>query len=94
MAIVLDAATRESAEKIGALKARAAEHFAAGRHVEAAEAHLARGKIHESHGEHSNARDAYKAACDCYGKHTKALNDAAGCALDCSTIKSWRARLG
>lgn len=94
MAIVLDAATREGAEKIGAFKARAAEHSAAGRHMEAGEAHYARGKIHDSHGEHANARDAYRAACDCYAKHTKALNDAAGCALDCNTIRSWRARLG
>ena len=94
MAIVLDAATRDSTEKIGALKARAAEHSGAGRHSEAAEAHYARGKIHESHGEHANARDAYRAAADCYAKHTKGLNDAAGCALDCNTVRSWRSRLG
>lgn len=94
MATVLDAATRASAEKIGAHKARAAEHVAAGRLCEAAESHCARGKIHEAHGEHAHARDAYKAAADCYGKHVKALNDAAGCALDCHTVKAWKARIG
>ena len=94
MASVLDAATREGAEKIGAHKAKAAEHMAAGRHMEAAQSHYAQGQIHEKHGEHANARDAYKAACDCYSKHVGDLNDAAGCALDCNTIKAWRARIG
>jgi hypothetical protein len=90
--IVLDGAVRERAEKIGGLRALADERTVTGQHFGAADAHYQRGQIHEEDGDNDAAMDAYKSAADSFGKHIKALNDAAGCDLTPAQVRAMHAK--
>ena len=56
-------------EKTKHLKGKAEEARDRGNHREAAEAHEARGQLHEQDGDHKAALGAYKEACDSLKKH-------------------------
>ena len=75
MLTVLDEASRGQAERIGALKAKAAEHSQSGNHLGCADAHMQRAEIHSKGKEDAEAADAYKAACDAYQAHLKAKSE-------------------
>jgi TolA-binding protein len=60
--------SKDDAEKIGTLKARADWHSQNGEHKEAADAHSERGNIHLANGEKDEACDAFKTSIDCFGK--------------------------
>jgi len=68
MKVALDGPARDRAEESGRLLGHAQMHSAEGRHGEAANLHMQRGKMHEDAQDFKSACDAYKSACDCYGK--------------------------
>ena len=71
MKTTLDSTMAERARKIGTLHAEATGHAMGRRHDMAANAHFARGQMHEGAGEYAKAADAYRDAIDSMLSHAQ-----------------------